>query len=52
MGTIQVIVTGTPGQENKGGFKSRVGNVPCLGDINCIQKVAGGAVQNTYGINR
>ena len=24
MGTIQVIVAGTPGQGNKGGFKSRV----------------------------
>ena len=43
-------MTGIPGKEHKGGFpcpfggkfKPRVGNVPCLSDINCIQKIERG----------
>ena len=43
-------MTGIPGKEHKGGFpcpfggkfKPRVGNVPCLSDIDCIQKVEKG----------
>ena len=50
MDTIQVIVAVISVKENKGGFprpfggkfKPRVGNVPCLSGIDCIQKVEGG----------
>ena len=60
-------MTGIPGKENKGGspcpfggkFKSRVGNAPCLCDIDCVQKIGRGgglkilraAICHGYNIN-